>query len=509
VEGVHGVKLPLAGVPPRTRIRRTVVLLWPTTANSFSKTYIELHVYESDRVPCTRLPHRASVLALLNVPNRIKSLLHRAFFDKRLNKWAVRLYALFRPPPHRRPNMEFEFDVWNGISTFYASTGRQIGESNTGPAFHREVTETEQKITKFADSRYGRHINVTALRYVIPVWDDVLQFTTLLRNHFIQRHGVSSGGMNPRQSYVFSKMGAGYVAFLARRRRHPLKNGTLTPTLTGFFTLAVGPFMVVRALMEMGDLTALEESTFSAEAWYALADRSGSLLAGINRACAGTKKMITEFVDVAINGSYDKPLTSVEADRAFACVDDWGAFYQYLYASSRLELLIKLNQALTAQALIALQSVKDSLGEDERRMIQDGLAHCFHSVESAFDDRTTLTHFTAIALALLDELKYPAVASSLSQAGVLDAGGAFEVPLGDTGAAVRRIRVVTSLIYPYCSAELASLHASLGRAPVDPISLEDLYARVAGVGLKPLLASLERASMAQVDLAMNLSGQSH
>lgn len=433
------------------------------------------------------------------MPNRIKSLLHRAFFDKRLNKWAVRLYALFRLPPHRRPNMEFELDVWNGISSFYASTGRQIGENNTGPTFHKKMTETEHKIAKFAGSRYGRHINVTALRYVIPVWDDVLQFTTLLRNHFIQRHGMSSGAMNPRQSYVFSKMGAGYLAFLARRRRRPLKNGTVTPTLTGFFTLAVGPFMVVRALMEMGDLTALEDSAFSAEVWYALADRSGSLLAGINRACAGTKKMITEFVDVAVNGSYDKPLTSVEAYRTFACVDDWGAFYQYLYASSRLELLIKLNQALTAQALIALQSVEASLDEDERRMVRDALAHCFHKVESAFDDRTTLTHFTTIALALLDELKYPAVASSLRQAGVLDAAGAFEVPLGDTGAAVRRIQVATKLIYPYCSAELASLHASLGRASVDPISLEDLYARVAGAGLEPLLALLERERIAQLD----------
>ena len=244
--------------------------------------------------------------------------------------------------------------------------------------------------------------------------------------------------------------------------------------------------------MEKGDLVAMNESPLSAEAWYVLAESSGSLLAGNDRACAGSKTMITQFLDVAMNGSFDKPLTSTAANSAFACLDDWNAFYQYLYASSRLELLVKLNQALIAQVLIALRSVQGLLHEAERQMVQDSLAHCFHKVESEFDDQTALTHFTDIALALLDELKYPALASSLERAGALDDGGKFEVRDGDTRAAVRRIRGVTELSHPYCTAELASLQASLGWTPVRPVSLGGLYTRVAGSQIRPLIALLDR-----------------
>ena len=430
--------------------------------------------------------------------SRIKNLLMSAFLDRRVNRRAVRIYARLHPPPHRRSNMEFQFDVWNGISTFYASTGRQLGENNTTPGIYRELTETEHRVSKFAGGRRDRWVNMTALRNVLPVWDDALQFTMLLRNHFAEYHGLRGTAMNARQGYAFSKMAAAYVAFLARRRRRPLKDGSVTPVVAGFFTLGVGPFVLVRALMERGDLAALDESQLTAQAWYELAENSGSLLAGTDRACAGSKAMITQFLDVAMNGAYDKPLTSAGATEAFASLDDWDGFYRYLYSSSRLELIVKLNQALIAQALIALQSAPGSLHEDGRRMGRDCLSHCYHMAECSFDDRTTLTHFTAIALALLDELKLPGIAVALQNAGLLDEGGRFELGAGDSSAVGRRIHAITELIYPYCRAELVGVNAALEWADPDPVSIDDLYTRVAGAEIRPLMALLERTSALSV-----------
>ena len=112
----------------------------------------------------------------------VKRLLRQAYFSKRFNKIAVKLYSRLYPPPYQRPNMEFDTDVWNGICTFHAHDGRQIGENNTNPEIYRETIETEHKICKFEGQRNGLPINVTALRQVMAVWNDGLQFTTLLRN---------------------------------------------------------------------------------------------------------------------------------------------------------------------------------------------------------------------------------------------------------------------------------------------------------------------------------------
>lgn len=137
----------------------------------------------------------------------MSGLAKKLFYSKRFNKLAVRLYSAVNPPPYRRANMEFDYDVWNGICTFHSHDGRQIGENNTNPAVYREVIETEHKICKFEGSRNGLPINVTALRHVMAVWTDALQFTTMLRNDYIRRRGLTGPRLTLRQGYVFSKLG--------------------------------------------------------------------------------------------------------------------------------------------------------------------------------------------------------------------------------------------------------------------------------------------------------------
>ncbi len=210
--------------------------------------------------------------------------------------------------------MEFDFDVWNGISSLHGLGGRQIGENNTGPDLYRESAVTEHRVLSFDGSRRGLPVNMTALKHAMAVWRDTLQFATLLRNRFIEQRGLPAGArFDLRQGYVYSKMAAALVAFQVRRRRDPLPDHALPELETAFFTLGVGPFMVMRSLFENGDRAALMTGPLPAEELFRLADESGSLVTPAGKGCAGSRKLITEFLDVVMNGRDVGPLDSIDA----------------------------------------------------------------------------------------------------------------------------------------------------------------------------------------------------
>jgi len=425
-----------------------------------------------------------------------KNLLYRMLGSERFNKLAVRLYSVVRPPPYRRANMEFDFDVWNGICSFHSVDGRQIGENNTNPAIYKELIATEHRVCAFEGSRQGLPINVTALRQVMSVWDDTLQFVTLMRNDYIRRRGLGGPRLNLRQGYVFSKLAAAYPAYLVRRRQNTID--ALPALETAFFTVGVGPFMVVRSLMERGDPMALHEAPLSAPELYEMADNAGTLVSAGGYGCAGSKKLIVDFLDVMMNGSYQKPLGSVNARRAMDSIGDWDTFYAYVKASSRLELVVKAAQYLCAQWLWALRSDSSALSDSELALANKCLARTNHLPVGEHDDRLVTGQFIAIALALLDELDGSGVRSALEQAGLLRPGRERHQPgppVPDARAwAARRIRLTFQVLYPLCKQELDLTHRALQRFESTSISLDDLYIRCCGPDVTALLSSLETSS---------------
>ena len=432
--------------------------------------------------------------------DRIKALarnrLYRMLGSERFNKLAVRLYSAVRPPPYRRPNMEFDFDVWNGICSFHSVDGRQIGENNTNPATYKELIATEHRVCAFEGSRQGLPINVTALRQVMSVWDDTLQFVTLLRNDYIRRRSLDGPRLNLRQGYVFSKLAAAYPAYLVRRRQNPID--ALPALETAFFTVGVGPFMVVRSLMERGDPRALHDAPLSAPEIYEMADSAGTLVSAAGYGCAGSKKLIVDFLDVMMNGSYQKPLGSANARRAMDSIGDWDRFHAYVEASSRLELVVKSAQYLCAQWLWALRSDSSALSDFELTLANKCLAHANHLPVGEHDDRLVTGQFIAIALALLDELDGSGVRSALVQADLLRPGRERHQPepaVRDARAwAARRIRLTFQVLYPLCRQELDLTHRALQRFESTSISLDDLYTRCCGPDVTALLSSLETSS---------------
>jgi hypothetical protein len=428
--------------------------------------------------------------------NPVKSIVKSAYYSPRVNAMAVKAYSMINPPPYCQPNMEFDHDVWLGISSFFSQDGRQIGEANTAPERYKVVIDTEFRPCKFEGTRYGLLTNITASRHVLAELVNAIQLATLLRNNYIQRRGLKSERLNLLQSYVFSKMGAALTAFHARRQDNRIESGSLAPLETAFFTLGVGPFMVVRALMEMGSLIPLDPEPKSADELYMLADSSRSLISAGNRGCAGSKKLIIQFADVAWNGSFKGELNSKEALRVYNSVDDWDGFYAYVYASSKLELLIKLHQALCSQALILLDDNPQQIRKGEKAWLDDSLSAFTVPLGRGEEGRAGLNNMIRVLVALLDEHDDPAARTALRAAGLitadgsgLDADGVATQDLRSTTA--RIIRGSAETLFPLCKSELAKVHRALGRFQDATITIDDLYRRSNGEQLRSLLTSLE------------------
>lgn len=411
--------------------------------------------------------------------NPVKQLIRHAKHHPALRHLALKAYSIKHPPPYRRANMEFDFDIWNGISSLHGQDGRQIGENNAGPHPYKEDIATEHKAHKFGGSRAGLPINVTALKHVMAVWDDALQLATLMRNRYIAHRGLKERRFTLLSAYLFSKLGTALPAYLARRREQPLRDGDLPPLETAFFTLGVGPFMVLRALMEKGDRTALQPEPLSADALYEIADGCGSLVTRAGKGCAGSPKLIREFLDVTMNGTYAKPLGSANAQRALNSVGDWRTFFDYTLAASRLELLIKLNQALFARTLMALQA---GAVADDAAALAAAIDHSYFRVVDDGDDRAIVEVIVQVVSALIGDHDGTATLAPLRQAGLLDPS---PLPAGPAAAAeaARRIRTVNTLLFPACERDLSTVHAALGRPGWGRITEAALMTRCGGAGL--------------------------
>ena len=420
-------------------------------------------------------------------------LINKAKQNNALRRWAVRAYALRYPPPYQRPNMEFHFDAWNGISSLHCWNGRQIGEDNTGPYPYNEPADNQYEVCKFRDSRNGLFMNMTNLRLVMPAAGDAYQLTTLLRNRYIDQRKLSDRRFNLIQAYLFSKFAVSLPAYLTRRKDNPVRDGTLQPLETAFYMLGTAPFMLLRQLMVRGEPTPLDPKPLSADSWYRLADASGVLISTRSRACPATPKLVREFFDVIMNGSFGDPLDSAEVQRVLDELGEWNRFYSYTHAGSRLELLIKLNQALTARALIALQESTAGSQVFDTSLLQaaldNTLQRSYANVTADRDAAAVVDNIVRVLVALLLDHDDGMLLDKLRRIGFLDP----DIPANSLGDAGRRISQGNELIYQACRRDLLTVQKALNRSEWPLITEDDLLQRTGGSELSRLLAQLEAA----------------
>jgi len=301
----------------------------------------------------------------------VSSILNRVakdlYFSPRWSPLAVRLYSFFRPPAYRSPTMEFDRELWSGICTFRSTDQRCIGENNAHPLLHVGRMPTDNRPCQFDGSRAGRLINATALKNIMNVWNDAMRLSVLQRQHFLKHMDWPEGRITLAQSYVLSKVSTARPAFLARRNAEPLASGQLDPVEAAFFSLGIGPAGVVTKLMETGDLAAIDDRPRSAAELYELADQSGSLISNKGIGCAGSRKLIESYLAFMINGTPLAAGDSPAGERVFGLIGDFDAFYRYVSATCRLELLLRVGKVLAGVTALRLSACQGLLSDDERR----------------------------------------------------------------------------------------------------------------------------------------------
>jgi hypothetical protein len=196
-----------------------------------------------------------------------------------------------------------------------------------------------------------------------------------------------------------------------------------------------------------------------------------------------------------MNGTFAKPLDSADARRAVDSIADWDEFYAYVYASARLELLVRLVQYLCAQSLWSLHARAGLLSEAELPLLAECLDKAYHDPGAGYEPRTVMGNFIQTALALLEELDFPQARAALVEASLVQSGhGGYLIDQvgGDARvSAARRIRLATETLMPFCKQTLDDTHRALQRFTAHTITLDDLQRRACGPALQPLLALLE------------------
>jgi hypothetical protein len=411
-----------------------------------------------------------------------------------LNRVAMRAYSVVHPPPYRRPNMEFESDPWNGISSLHYSGQRQLGEDNAGPYPYGESTGNRYEVCRFGDTRLGLPMNVTNLRLVMPYAADAYGLTVALRDRYIAHRGLTGPRFNLVQAYLYSKLSVTLPAFLTRRVDRPIRDGEIEPLETAFYMLGSAPFILLRQLIARGDQRALEPEPMSGDALYTLSSETRALISTRERACPATPKLVREFFDVIMNGRFDGPLDSPAIARVFERIGDWQRLYDYTLASSRLELLLTLNRVLTLHHLRQAQAASNPLGAAVEASVREGLVSSLALSEGDAAagnlSEPTLDLMLAATLTLLDDHGETQTLIALTDEGLLPT---LESATLATGELARRIRASSGIVRNSCQRELAAVHAALGTRSAPPLDIHDVLLRCGGPAMEKRLWQLELA----------------
>jgi hypothetical protein len=210
-------------------------------------------------------------------------------------------------------------------------------------------------------------------------------------------------------------------------------------------------------------------------------------------ACPASIKLICEFFDVIMNGSYDGPLDSKEVRRVLDLLGNWDRYHAYAHAASRIALLVKLNQALTAQALLALHRSHQVAGTADELLLQavleTALKRSYVNTSKGQDEADILETIRQVLVAVLRDHGDETTLDALKSIGYLEpAAGSPPVPAD----VARRIRQGIEVIFGACARDLLTVRQALGQSGWRSIREHDLLERTGGPELSGLLARMDR-----------------
>ena len=204
--------------------------------------------------------------------------------------------------PWASPLMEFRYGVWVGVSGLMGEDGRQLGEANTRPiTFNRDIP-AEVQACKYKGTRYGKDINISALRVAMQHFYDAASITVAVREYHMKQIGKSVSDVpGAWDLYVISRAAVALISYRYRYGKTSLDED-IPNDLSSLYKLVTGVFVIFREMTRAAHAGIEENKPFSGKELYNYADVNDMFSSAENMVCAGSVAKITEFLELAIQG---------------------------------------------------------------------------------------------------------------------------------------------------------------------------------------------------------------
>jgi hypothetical protein len=189
--------------------------------------------------------------------------------------------------------------------------GRPVGEGRAAAYQH---VRTEMQLCPYAGSRHhhAKPMNVSALRQMMPVWDQIVTILSWLGQRYRSRRRTHITSYDDLS--LVTSAGVFLMDFLALRRHKPLRSGEVPVLISGLYKVCLG-FQLATFLGSM------RERFAAGAAPPKLPDAAGfhdyleahELLIGEAEVCSGSAAMIMEAYD-AMTGRQAVPEEALPPD---------------------------------------------------------------------------------------------------------------------------------------------------------------------------------------------------
>ena len=245
--------------------------------------------------------------------------------------------------------MEFRYGLWAGVSSIFGEDGRQLGERNTSPAIFDRHVETETRTCKYAGSRNGELINISALRTSMGHFYDACAISVAVRDYHMTHLNKS---LDDRPGiwdlHVISRASLALIAYRFRWGKLSADD-RLSDDIASQFKFVTGLFVITREMTNATHPAIKSNSAVSAQELYKFADDNDHFRSESGMVCAGSASKIIEFMDFAIQGRNHPQSAKLKYDTSAdnlallnKVVPDLESWYRYALLTVELDCFVEI-----------------------------------------------------------------------------------------------------------------------------------------------------------------------
>lgn len=190
---------------------------------------------------------------------------------------------------------EFFLEPVFTVSSCVAENGRPLAELTAAPRVQQGV-EFEMRLCPYEGSRKGKEMNISALPELSQGFQECVNDTTYLRLQYFEKNNIQE--FNLYHFWRFTRAMSSMPAYMVRRANNALTDDSFPTRIGVLFKASQGLHLAAEVMILNGiDLN----SQLSAQSIYEYIEEHNLFMDG-ERACAGPKNKVVEFIAAAWTG---------------------------------------------------------------------------------------------------------------------------------------------------------------------------------------------------------------